>query len=116
MRQESLQKTSKSMQGHKLESLMLFNYTIHSINSPTANADILPSPPIQCFNCYNTCPLCKIIMVCKSICERILLKKYRPGYGDGKKYCSKCEIYLFHDGNFCPCCGVQLRTSPADKK
>jgi hypothetical protein len=55
-------------------------------------------------------------MVCKSICERILLKKYRPGYSDGKKYCSKCEIYLFHEGNFCPCCGVQLRTSPADKK
>jgi len=44
------------------------------------------------------------------------VKKFRPGYSDGKKYCSKCEIYLFHPGIYCPCCGVQLRTTPADKK
>jgi rRNA maturation endonuclease Nob1 len=35
---------------------------------------------------------------------------------DGKKYCRTCEIYFYHEGQFCPCCGMQLRTTPIDTK
>jgi len=37
-------------------------------------------------------------------------------YALGVKYCSKCEVYLFNNGKFCPCCGGQLRTRPLTKK
>jgi uncharacterized Zn finger protein (UPF0148 family) len=37
-------------------------------------------------------------------------------YALGVKYCSKCEVYLFHKGIFCPCCGRQLRTRPLTRK
>jgi hypothetical protein len=33
-------------------------------------------------------------------------------YKDGKKYCRR---FLFHLGNFCPCCGMALRGSPASR-
>ena len=34
----------------------------------------------------------------------------------GKKYCRKCEIYLYHEEAFCPCCRAQLRTTAHNKK
>jgi predicted amidophosphoribosyltransferase len=37
-------------------------------------------------------------------------------YFAGKKYCRRCEIFLYHNGLFCPCCGMQLRLSPARKR
>jgi predicted amidophosphoribosyltransferase len=37
-------------------------------------------------------------------------------YFAGKKYCRRCEIFLYHNGMFCPCCGMQLRLSPARKR
>jgi ribosomal protein L37E len=37
-------------------------------------------------------------------------------YKDGKKYCRRCEIYLFHVQKFCPCCGMALRKSPTGRK
>jgi predicted amidophosphoribosyltransferase len=36
-------------------------------------------------------------------------------YKDGKKYCRRCEIFLLHSGNFCPCCGMALRKSPTGR-
>ncbi|MFL6369161.1 MAG: hypothetical protein ACJ72T_11550, partial [Nitrososphaeraceae archaeon] len=34
----------------------------------------------------------------------------------GKKYCRRCEVYLYNDGLFCPCCGMQLRLTPYNKE
>jgi hypothetical protein len=28
----------------------------------------------------------------------------------------RCEVYIYHDGMFCPCCGMQLRQLPSSKK
>jgi uncharacterized Zn finger protein (UPF0148 family) len=58
-------------------------------------------------------------MVCRNICERIYSKRQigQSDYLIGKKYCKRCEIYLYHNGGiFCPCCGMQLRTTPIDKE
>ena len=57
-------------------------------------------------------------MVCRNICERIYSKIIvgQSHYSVGKKYCRRCEIYLYHEGLFCPCCGMQLRTTPNDTK
>jgi hypothetical protein len=57
-------------------------------------------------------------MVCRNICERIYSKIVvgESHYSVGKKYCRRCEIYLYHEGLFCPCCGMQLRTTPIDTK
>jgi hypothetical protein len=35
----------------------------------------------------------------------------RSHYEGGKKYCRRCEVYIYHDGMFCPCCGMALRGS-----
>lgn len=37
-------------------------------------------------------------------------------YFSGKKYCRRCEIYFYHNGVFCPCCGMQLRLTPSNKE
>jgi|GEM_PF-4911941 len=57
-------------------------------------------------------------LVCTNICERLDAEATVGGknYKDGKKYCRRCEIYLFHSGNFCPCCGMCLRLSPTSRK
>ena len=57
-------------------------------------------------------------LVCKNICERLDSKMQvgKSNYLIGKKYCRKCEVYLYHDGVFCPCCRCQLRTTPHNKK
>jgi hypothetical protein len=26
------------------------------------------------------------------------------------------EVYLYHDGLFCPCCGMQLRLTPSSRE
>jgi hypothetical protein len=54
-------------------------------------------------------------MVCRNICER-LESFTEKNYKDGKKYCRRCEIFLLHLGNFCPCCGMALRGSPTSRK
>jgi rRNA maturation endonuclease Nob1 len=33
-----------------------------------------------------------------------------------KNYCRRCEIYFYHNGVFCPCCGMQLRLTPSNKE
>ena len=37
-------------------------------------------------------------------------------YEDGRKYCRRCEVYYYHIGVFCPCCGTTLRVSPIARK
>jgi hypothetical protein len=56
-------------------------------------------------------------MVCRNICRRLVSKpsfEYNQ-YILGKKYCRRCEVYIYHHGLFCPCCGMQLRRTPASK-
>jgi hypothetical protein len=56
-------------------------------------------------------------MVCHNICERIYSKIEvgQSHYLAGKKYCRRCECYLITNKIFCPCCGMQLRTSPIER-
>ncbi len=37
-------------------------------------------------------------------------------YEGGKKYCRRCEVYYYHEGIFCACCGMALRASPTSKR
>jgi hypothetical protein len=58
-------------------------------------------------------------LVCRNICERIYSKKILSGksnYSIGKKYCRRCEVYMYHDRLFCPCCGMQLRLTPSSRR
>jgi rRNA maturation endonuclease Nob1 len=54
------------------------------------------------------------------MCERISYKRISFGEGsyyfDGKKYCRRCEVYMYSESAFCPCCGMQLRLTPSDRK
>jgi hypothetical protein len=40
----------------------------------------------------------------------------QQNYKDGKKFCRRCEIFLFHLGIFCPWCGMALRKSPTGRE
>ena len=46
----------------------------------------------------------QFIMVCKNLGEKLYSKIIfgNSHYEAGKKYCRRCEVYLFHDGMFCP--------------
>ncbi|MFL6376977.1 MAG: hypothetical protein ACJ72R_05900 [Nitrososphaeraceae archaeon] len=58
-------------------------------------------------------------LVCRNICERIHSEKIVFGisnYSLGQKYCRRCEVYIYNDGMFCPCCGMQLRLTPSNKE
>lgn len=37
-------------------------------------------------------------------------------YSKGQKRCQVCEIFINHEGKFCPCCGCRLRAKPRNKK
>ena len=52
-------------------------------------------------------------MACHNVCERISSRiiEGQPHYSLGKKYCRRCERYMFHQGKFCACCGMQLRAT-----
>ena len=57
-------------------------------------------------------------MVCRNICDR-LYSKITFGvsnYSLGQKYCRRCEVYMYHDRLFCPCCGMQLRLTSSHKE
>lgn len=57
-------------------------------------------------------------MVCKGVCSRYKAKRITQGfrYSNGQKRCNVCEIFLNWDGNWCPCCGMSLRTRPRTSK
>jgi hypothetical protein len=57
-------------------------------------------------------------MVCRNLCERLYSKIIfgKSRYEGGKKYRRRCEVYYRHDGVFCTCCGMALRTSPTSKR
>jgi len=57
-------------------------------------------------------------MSCKGICNRYKTGKNSDGswYGNGKKRCNVCEIFIKHDTSFCPCCGFRLRSKSRNKE
>ncbi len=52
-------------------------------------------------------------MTCNGICDNYKATKPRVGgrYENGQKRCQICEIFVYHDGLFCPCCNMRLRRS-----
>lgn len=56
-------------------------------------------------------------MTCKGICGRYKVLKHTDGnrYSHGHKRCQICEIYIKHEGLWCPCCGYRLRTKPRNR-
>ena len=56
-------------------------------------------------------------MACRNLCERFDSSPVgKAHYANGNKYCRRCEVYFFHNGIFCPCCGKALRMSPTSKR
>ena len=57
-------------------------------------------------------------MTCKGICVRY--KAQKPvgtgRYASGQRRCQICEIFIKHEGLWCPCCGYRLRTKPRNLK
>lgn len=57
-------------------------------------------------------------MTCKGICARY--KAHKPAgagrYSSGQVRCQICEIFIKHEGLWCPCCGYRLRTKPRNLK
>jgi hypothetical protein len=56
-------------------------------------------------------------MVCRNPCERLYSKIIfgKSRYEGGKKYC-RCEVYFYHNGVFCPYCGMALRTTATARR
>jgi len=55
---------------------------------------------------------------CNAICQRYkaLLPKNMGRYTVGQKRCNSCEIFIYWDGLWCPCCNDRLRLSPRSSK
>lgn len=52
---------------------------------------------------------------CKSVCKQ--LSSTRDGsrgarYGEGVSFCKYCNIFMLHDGRYCPCCSTLVRHGP----
>jgi hypothetical protein len=80
----------------------------------------IPLSQLGC-NAFNDIIFCSTCspLVCRNICERIYSKKIVFGGGNylsGQKYCRRCEVYMHHNGFFCPCCGMQLRLTPSNRE
>ncbi len=61
--------------------------------------------------CFNGSLFITFSMVCRNLCERLYSKIIF-----GRKYCRRCEIYLFHHSKFCPYYGMSQRVSPIARK
>lgn len=58
-------------------------------------------------------------MVCKGTCAKYKANKplgHRGRYELGQKRCSCCQIFVYWDGRYCPCCGYPLKTKPKSNK
>jgi hypothetical protein len=58
------------------------------------------------------------LMVCRNICDKLYSKVVFgiSNYSQGQKYCRRCEVYMYNDEMFCPCCGMQLRLTPSSRR
>ena len=56
--------------------------------------------------------------LCKGLCSRH--KATRPNTGNryliGQKRCQVCQVFIYWQGLFCPCCGGRLRNKPRTGK
>ena len=59
-------------------------------------------------------------MHCREICIKHEAKNLSPKevgrYESGQKRCTSCEVYIYWDGEHCPCCGHFLRTKPRNAR
>ncbi|MDH3501496.1 MAG: hypothetical protein OEL69_03195 [Nitrosopumilus sp.] len=58
-------------------------------------------------------------ITCNGICIRYKASKesFSSGrYRLGQKRCNSCELFLYWDGPFCPCCNYRLRVKPRHTK
>ena len=58
-------------------------------------------------------------MHCKGVCTRHKAPKptnHIQRYVIGQKRCQVCDIFIWWDGAWCPCCGCRLRTKPRSLK
>ena len=55
---------------------------------------------------------------CKETCSRF--KAMRPStvlrYIIGQKCCQVCQVFIYWQGLFCPCCGGRIRNRPRHSK
>ena len=57
-------------------------------------------------------------MPCRGICYRYKVEKFpseSSRYGNGRKRCNACSIFIKWEGRNCPCCGLPLRTKPRER-
>jgi len=49
-------------------------------------------------------------MTCNGVCENYKAIKPSDGgrYESGQKRCQTCQIFIYYDGVYCPCCNTQL--------
>lgn len=55
---------------------------------------------------------------CKGKCESFRAKKTdirESLYGQGKKYCVTCGLFITWNGVYCPCCNYKMRVKPRKK-
>jgi len=57
-------------------------------------------------------------MPCKGIClKHKAIGSFIGGrYNNGQKRCQRCDLFMVWNGQFCPCCGVKLRSKPRNKE
>jgi len=56
---------------------------------------------------------------CKGICTRHRAFKPKKGgqrYAIGQKRCQVCQIFIYWQNSFCPCCGYRLRGKRRNSK
>src|SRR5919108_1533459 len=83
--------------------------------------DSIFSLPLQSLIILITCFSLKFVphYGCRNICERKYSQRVVFGisnYSLGQKYCRRCEVYMYYDSMFCPCCGMQLRLTPSSRR
>jgi hypothetical protein len=59
-------------------------------------------------------PLWSIEKYVKECTQRVVFTI--SNYSLGQKYCRRCEVYMYNQSAFCPCCGIQLRLTPSSRK
>jgi hypothetical protein len=48
--------------------------------------------------------------------SQIIIIFGKSRYEGGKKYCRICEVHFYHNGVFCHCCNMALRTTATARR
>jgi hypothetical protein len=94
-----------------------FNATFFDANTPHCWY-VVNAPPCYDLKTGTVVHKSVLLMVCRNICEKLYSKVVFgiSNYSLGQKYCRRCEVYMYNDSMFCPCCGMQLRLTPSSRK